>query len=371
MRNWRTGALEEWVVCQVLPSYSRTIDDLSHMGLRPASWVAPFGVVAVLLAAVYGCGLVISVRLSRHIVTVIDRLTHAALRVGKGDLSVRVAVPQRDQLGALASSFNEMTAALESLRTQEKERAALEYDVMLAHEVQEYLYPRGSYALSNATLSGVTSPARIVSGDLYDFLPFSSSEIGLLCADISGKGVSAALMVAHLQALLHGRVPSFGDLPGRPAPRTVVATLNSDFRARFTGHRYATLFYGEFDSRSKILRYVNAGHCPPILLSAVGEPIKLSAGDMPIGLFSEATYAELQVALPKGTALIVYTDGVTDALNPHGEEFGEIRLMCACRALPVAAKAETICDLLLRAVSEWSAGVEQHDDTTILVLKAD
>jgi len=127
-----------------------------------------------------------------------------------------------------------------------------------------------------------------MSGDLYDFLPFADSEIGLLCADISGKGISAALMMAHLQALLHGRLLPFGDVRQRAAPPAVVSALNSDVWARFAGHRYATLFYGEFDARSNILRYVNAGHCPPIYLSETGEPIKLAAGDLPLGFFRKS-----------------------------------------------------------------------------------
>lgn len=208
-------------------------------------------------------------------------------------------------------------------------------------------------------------------GDLYDFVSLTDYEIGLLCADISGKGISAALMMAHLQALLHGRLQPCGDVRRRAAPPAVVSALNGDCWTRFAGHRYATLFYGEFDVRTNRLRYVNAGHCAPIYLSETGERIKLTAGDLPVGLFSEVDYQELQVVLPKGSALIVYTDGVTEALNLHGEDFGEQRLMRACRALPTGAKADTICELLSSEVLEWSAGVEQHDDTTILVLKAD
>jgi sigma-B regulation protein RsbU (phosphoserine phosphatase) len=268
----------------------------------------------------------------------------------------------------LASSFNEMTRDLENLREQEKQSAVLERDMTLAHEVQQYLYPRVAPALSGANLYGVTKPARIVSGDLYDFLPFSESEVGLLCADVSGKGVSAALMMAHLQALAHGRLLPLHEASTRPAPPTFVTALNRDLRGRFGNNRYATMFYGEFDSHSKILRYINAGHCPPILISQAGESTKLSEGDLPVGLFAESIYQELRVTLSGGCAIVVYTDGVTDALNSQGEEFGEERLMSCCRSLPKGANAETICELLSAKVAEWSAGVEQFDDTTILVL---
>jgi serine phosphatase RsbU (regulator of sigma subunit) len=370
-RNWQTGLFEDWELCQVRPSYSRTLDDLSHMGRRTATWVSLLGAIALALVILYAFGLLLSVRLSQRIVAVIDGLSHAALEVGKGDFSVRVAVPEQDQLGMLASSFNDMTRDLENLRQQEKQSAVLERDIALGHEVQQYLYPRVTPDLSAAHVSGVTTPARMVSGDLYDFLSFSKSEVGLLCADVSGKGVSAALMMAHLQALAHGRLIPLDENNMRPAPDTFVTALNRELRGRFGNNRYATMFYGEFDSQSKVLRYINAAHPPPILISEAGEATKLTAGDLPVGLFPEIRYQELQVTLSKGFALVVYTDGVTDALNSRGEEFGEERLMSCCTSLPKGANAETICTLVSKAVVEWAAGVEQFDDTTILVLSVE
>jgi sigma-B regulation protein RsbU (phosphoserine phosphatase) len=298
-------------------------------------------------------------------------LSHAARQVGKGDFSVRVAVPEEDQLGLLASSFNEMTRDLEHLREQEKQSAVLERDIALGQEVQHHLYPRTTPVLSAAKVSGITRPARIVSGDLYDFLSFSDHEVGLLCADVSGKGVSAALMMAHLQALAHGRLLPLDETSARPAPDAFVTALNRDLRGRFGNNRYATMFYGEFDSHSTVLRYINAGHCPPILISETGEATKLSEGDVPVGLFPEIRYQELRVTLSRGSALVVYTDGVTDALNSQGEDFGEGRLMTFCSSFPKGANAEMICTLLSSEVSKWSAGAEQFDDTTVLVLSVD
>jgi serine phosphatase RsbU (regulator of sigma subunit) len=368
-RNWQTGQLEDWVVCQVRPSYSRTIEDLSHMGLRTASWVSPLGGIALALAIVYSCGLRLSFRLSQRIVAVIDGLSDAAHRIGKGDFSVRVAVPEYDQLGILAASFNAMTQDLESLREQEKERAVLERDIALAHEAQQYLYPRAAPVLSAASVWGVTTPARVVSGDLYDFLSFSNTEVGLLCADVSGKGMPAALMMANLQAVAHGRL--LGGTNGRPAPDAFVTALNRDIRGRFGDNRYATMFYGEFDSHSGILRYVSAGHCSPIFISEAGKATTLLEGDLPVGLFPDVAYQEHRVILSRGCAIVVYTDGVTDALNSHGESFGEERIRRCLRSLPKGANAETICAQLAGKVNEWAAGVEQFDDTTILVLSVD
>jgi serine phosphatase RsbU (regulator of sigma subunit) len=367
-RNWQTGLLESWAVCQVRPSYSRTIEDLARMGLRTASWVSPLAGIAFALSLVYAGGLLVSFRLSQRIVAAIDGLSHAALRVGKGDFSVRVAVSAQDQLGMLAASFNEMTHDLESLREQEKQRTVLERDMALAREAQQYLYPRAAPVLSMSTVWGVTTPARIVSGDLYDFFSFSNSEVGLLCADVSGKGMSAALMMAHLQAVAHGRLLSLGEPNRRLSPDAFVTGLNRDLRGRFGDNRYATMFYGEFDSATKILRYINAGHCPPILISEAGEATTLHGGDVPVGLLPDIEYQELQVTLSSGSSVVVYSDGVTDALNSHGEEFGEERIISCCTSLPKGASAEEICMLLSGSVVEWAAGVEQFDDTTILVL---
>src|SRR6266478_2650960 len=370
-RNWQTGQLEDWVVCQIRPSYSRTIEDLSHMGLRTASWVSSLGGIALGLVSAYAFGLFLSLRLAQRIVNVIDGLSHAALRVGKGDFSVRVTDPTQDQLGRLAASFNAMTHDRENLREHERQHAILERDIALGREAQQYLYPRRAPVLSQASVWGVTQPARIVSGDLYDFLSFTDSEIGLICADVSGKGTSAALMMANLQAVAHGRLLLFDSVNVRPAPDAFVAALNRDISGRFGDNRDATLFYGEFDSQTHILRYVNAGHTPPILVSAEGEVTRLSGGDLPVGMFPDTTFQERRVMVPGGCSIVVYTDGVSDALNAKGEEFGEERIMHCLTSLPRPMDAEGICKHLAGKVAEWATGAERFDDTTILALAVD
>jgi serine phosphatase RsbU (regulator of sigma subunit) len=370
-RNWQTGQLEDWVVCQIRPTYSRTIDDLSHMGLRTASWVSPFGAIALGLVSAYAFSLFLSLRLSQRIVNVIDGLSHAALRVGKGDFSVHVKDTEQDQLGRLAVSFNAMTRDLENLREHERQRAILERDIALGHEAQQYLYPRRAPVLSRASVWGVTQPACNVSGDLYDFLSFTDSQVGLICADVSGKGTSAALMMANLQAVAHGRLQLFDNANVRPAPDAFVDALNRDIYGRFGDNRYATLFYGEFDSQTQILRYVNAGHTPPLLISAEGEVTRLSDGDMPVGMFQDATFQERQVKVPAGCSVVVYTDGLSEALNSEGKEFGEERIMRCLTSLPRPIDAEGICKHLAGKVAEWTDSAGQFDDTTILALSVD
>jgi serine phosphatase RsbU (regulator of sigma subunit) len=370
-RNWETGASESWVICQLLPSYARTIEDLCRMGLHKASWVYPLITIAISLILSYACGMWFSLRLSRRIVTVIDTLSHAAHRVGMGDFSISIPLTERDQLGLLVASFNAMTSHLASLYERENHRIALERDMTLAREAQQYLYPRSAPVLSGASVWGITTPARIVSGDLYDFFSCSSNAVGLLCADVSGKGMSAALMMAHLQAVTHGRIFTPDQPSARLSPSAFAAMLNRHLCGRFGDNRYVTMFYGEYDSRNGLLRYVNAGHCRPILVSDVGEVTALVNGDLPIGLFLEAIYQEFELTVAKGCTIVVYSDGLIDALNLNGEDFGEERLLDRCRSLPKGATAQEICSDLSQYIAEWSKGVEQFDDTTILVLTVD
>jgi len=367
-RDWESGSLESWVICKIRPSYSRILGDLSRMGLHRSSWFVPLISIGFGLCLAYACGVFFSLRLSRRIVSVIDTLSHAARKVGSGDFSVSIPVVKQDQLGLLATSFNTMTNHLRDLREQEKQRIILERDIALAHEAQQYLYPRFVPVLCGAEVYGITAPARIVSGDLYDFFPFNDKTVGLLCADVSGKGMSAALMMAHLQAVAHGRMLAMEEPSARPSPSAFAAMLNRDLCGRFGDNRYATMFYGEYDSSTRLLRYVNAANCSPILISTTCEVTLLRDGDLPIDLFSEMTYQELDVTLSHGSAIVVYSDGLIDALNLKGEEFGEERLVSCCRLLPKGSSAESICTLLSQRVAEWSAGAEQFDDTTLLVL---
>lgn len=371
IRDWQTGQSDDWVLCQVHLSYARTLDDLSHMGLRPASWVMPLVAIAFALALVYICGFLLSVRLSQEIVAVVDNLSHAARQVGKGDFSVQIPVRSQSQLGALASSFNSMARDLGRLHEQEQQTARLEWEIALAREVQQHLYGPRKGITSGSTVWGINTPARMVSGDLFEFFPFSSTEVGILCADVSGKGVAAALMMSHLHALIHARLLALHPSNVRPDPGTLIASLNRDLQKRFGQNRFITMLYGEFDRQRNILRYVNAGHCPPILVSPDGTVAKLPNGNLPVGLFPEVTYDVQNVSVPPRSTLVFYTDGVTDALNCDGEDFGEERLLALCRTLPTGNDAEVIGRHLSTRVSEWAVDAEQTDDLTLLVLAVD
>jgi sigma-B regulation protein RsbU (phosphoserine phosphatase) len=260
-----------------------------------------------------------------------------------------------------------MAAGLEKLQREELARQRLESEMALARVVQDHLFPRSIPRLEGATLAAHTQPARLIGGDLYDFFDLGAGRIGILCADVSGKGIPAALMMANLQAISRAHSGSRCDLPFLQ-PVEFVETLNRELNGRFGDNRYATLLWGEYDSRTQKLQYINAGNPSPILILSNGQVKRLDSDGFPIGMFRNAKYSAVELALAEGAALVIYSDGLTDAMDANGEEFGDERLVQLCRQVGPLAEANDIAETLTRAVAEWSAGVEQFDDTTLVVL---
>ncbi len=265
----------------------------------------------------------------------------------------------------LLASANQFALLLENARLTHRvlEQEKLRRDVALAVEVQKRLLASQSVTTSSATLSAVSIPARSVGGDYYDFLDLGSSRTGIALADVAGKGVPAALIMSVVQASL--RVLS--TQPEMALP-DLAARMNH-FLYRSTGsNSYATFFYAQWDDRDRRLRYINAGHNPPYLLRADGSVEELPAGGTVIGLFPKAAYEEATLELNSGDVLIVFTDGVPEALNPADEEFGEDRLKSITRAvahLPVDAMSAHIA----AEMKSWIQDAAQYDDLTFVLLK--
>lgn len=363
-RDWSTGRLKDFVICRVRLNYRHTLRDLSRMGLRRASWLLPLIILSTALAMVYAFLAAFCVYLGHGIVTAVNALSVATQRVGQGDLSVRVAITGDDQLGRLGKAFNEMTTNLSSLQQREREAIQLRMDVALASEIQEYLTPTQPAHLRGATVWSTSTPARRVGGDLHQALVLSEDKVGLICADVSGKGVSSALVMAHLQGLVHAYLCGINQ-PGSPAH--LAELLNAELCHRLPTSRYATLFYGEADLRNQTLTYVNAGHASPLMLDHDGGRF-VREGDMPLGLFADATFVNHTLPLTPNSTLVVYTDGVTDALNSQEEQFGEERLLSFCKNYREREKAVALGQALRQEIIAWSSDVEQFDDATVLVL---
>jgi len=370
VRNWETGALEDWIAYSARPSYSSTFEDLARLGSQLANWVWLLAALFFLVVLVNAAGVAMGVRLGSSIATTIDDLSGAARQIAGGNFAWRLPVRGKDQLGDLSCNFNEMAVALERLKKEEAAALRTASELRVARSVQEYLYPRVAPVLHGATVAGQTLAARTVGGDLFDFLDLGRERIGILCADVSGKGIPAALMMANLQAVARAYLHEWGDSAVAPGGR-FVEKLNQEIAGRFGDNRYATLFWAAYDADTAVLTYVNAGNPSPILIGADGEMERLNSDSFPIGMFANARYTAKDVRIGPGSRLIIFSDGLTDAQNAVGEDFGDERLIDCCRTISPAIDAEGVAERLMQAVAEWSTGTEQFDDTTVVVVNVD
>ncbi len=238
--------------------------------------------------------------------------------------------------------------------------SAIEMDLLLARQVQLRLFPQQMPKVCGLDYTGCCQPARHAGGDYFDFIDLGAGKLAIALADVSGKGVAAALLMASLQGRLQSIVKSSAE------PAAVLRKLNRDFFQMTESSRFASMIYGVFEERTGLFRYANAGHLPPLLFRS-GEVTKLMPGGPVLGVFPDAAYEEASVQLVGGDTLIFYTDGLTEAPSPDGEEFGSERLIRLVPT-PQGRTAAEVRDALLREVRAFS-GAHQHDDLTMIVLR--
>jgi phosphoserine phosphatase RsbU/P len=272
----------------------------------------------------------------------------------------------RDDLALLGTLAEQMAIALDysSLVTRLAEQEALRREVEIAGQVQEGLYPQTRPALATLDYEGACRMARGVGGDYYDFLALRPGVVGIAVGDIAGKGVSAALLMASLQAMLRSRAAlALDDL------ERLTAEINDAMVASTAPSKFATLFYGVYDDGARRLRYVNAGHNPPLLWRArEAVPERLPPTGVALGLFPGMEYGRAEVRLDPGDLLVIFSDGVVEALDGRGEEFDETRLLdLVTRHREEGALA--LRDAILGAVERWTGDAALHDDVTVVVLR--
>lgn len=301
-----------------------------------------------------GARLAVSLRTKHEVVGV--------LLLGPPEGRERYTLAERQVLNGSADVFALM---IENARLTDRalEQEKLRRDLALAAEVQRRLLPPQPPSSGLVTLAAFTLPARTVGGDYYDFLDLGHARLGIGMADVSGKGIAAALLMSVVQASL--RVIS-----GEPdlSVAALAAKMNRFLYQSTGANKYATFFYAQVDGRR--LRYVNAGHNPPYLVRGTGAQAvirELSAGGTVLGLFPEVSYDETEIDLQSGDLLVAFTDGVTEALNADGEDFGEERLKALLRD-GAGAPAEEISSTLAAGMREWIGSAEQHDDLTFVVM---
>jgi phosphoserine phosphatase RsbU/P len=274
-----------------------------------------------------------------------------------------------EDVALLASVGTQAGLALENIRLAETMAARLEAerrtarDLEIARDVQLKLLPQDRPPLSTLDYAGACLQARIVGGDFFDFVSVGTGQVGLVLADISGKGISAALLMATLQANLRALYAQAShDLAG------ILSTVNKVFYDSTAANHYATLFFGLYDEATRELRYANCGHLPPIVRRATGAVERLNVTGPVVGLFEPWQCDTRSVRLEREDLLVIFTDGVTDATGPEGEEFGEQRLVEVI-AEHHARSARALLQQIVDDVKQYG-GPEQFDDLTLIVAKA-
>ena len=346
--------------------------------------------IFIFFAVIELVALIIGTRMTTTVTGAVAQLYNATRNVDRGDFSHRIPVKSSDQLAQLSLSFNSMTESIEKLILEQKEKQRLESELAIAQEVQAQLFPRQVSELESLEVHGFCRPARTVSGDYYDFLTASSHKLILAVGDISGKGISAALLMATIHSAV--RAYSVESLPqmrepvavgavagaGRimaawpegieVSPGALLGLLNHQLYESTPPEKYATLFLGIYDGRTHQLTYSNGGHLPPILIGENGAVRRLEAGGTVVGLFDNMTYDEGSVQMHPGEIFLAYSDGVTEPENEFGE-FGEDRLIdlvSANRHLPLIQISQAVTS----AVDDWIGDNEQPDDITLVLARA-
>jgi serine phosphatase RsbU (regulator of sigma subunit)/pSer/pThr/pTyr-binding forkhead associated (FHA) protein len=262
---------------------------------------------------------------------------------------------------ALDTLATEAGVAIENARLyrQSLEQARIEHELRIAAEIQRALLPPGRFVGAFFEAMGTSLPSRSIGGDFFDFTERPDGGCGFAVGDVSGKGPAAALLTAKIQGLLGA-----GSDTGTPAE--IMATVNRGLTRRAVESKYATIFSAML-TPSGALTFCNAGHNPPLIFGAGGVR-RLQSGSMPVGMFDFAQYQDVGEQLAVGEVLVVYSDGVTEALNVEGEEFGEDRL-AAIVAEHHAQDAPAILNAIVRGVQGFARGAAQHDDVTAMVVK--
>jgi phosphoserine phosphatase RsbU/P len=255
---------------------------------------------------------------------------------------------------------------LAAIRKQAASERRRQSELEIAATVQQKLFPRSGRQLLTIDYAGHCVAARGVGGDYYDFLDLGDdcggSSMGFVMADVSGKGVPAALLMANLQACFRSRAGAVFR-----GPAALLEIVHRHFYSSSGSERFVTLFFGAYDDRSRRMRYVNCGHCAPLLLRAAGELTKLEPTATMLGAFEEWNCAEEEVSLDVGDTLLLYSDGVTEAANAAGDDFGEDRLARTLRESD-ATKAAGLIREIVNRVSTFS-GAARMDDITVVAIR--
>ena len=316
------------------------------------------GLLVIALALI---GIVpISHGMTRHLTS----LNEGVHQLAAGNFQTRVPVRSSDEFGSLAKAFNQMAADLERHQALVVEQGRLRKELELSRLIQTEMLPRAPLRLGAAEIKGISIPAREVGGDFFNYFALPDGRLALLVGDVSGKGVSAALLMANVQATLRARLPLEADLA------RLAADLDREIDETTPGAVYLTLFLGILDTAKQELRYVNAGHNPQFVIHEGNGFEVMSATGLPIALYPGQPYREEAVPARPGDLLFFYTDGLVEAEDESGEMFGFDRLK-ALLGKKQQQGIDTVLQEVENAVRQFRGNHEPMDDATLMALRLD
>ena len=322
-------------------------------------------------------GIVVAFRVSKYLVGRLAELGRGADLIGEVNLKHRIAVEPRDEMGELAEHFNEMAAHLDvaqaRLRRVNAELADLNMilsrtveeelaKVRLAGLIQRELLPSGAPQVPGYDLAGKSIPAQTVGGDYFDFVFIDDRHLALCLGDVSGKGLPASLLMANLQASVRSHVLAHASVTECLRRTNILLCRSTNSRT------FVTAFFSALDLDLHELRYANAGHNPPLLFRASGEPERLVSGGLVLGIMEEVKFEEATCRMESHDLLVIYSDGVTETVNAAGEEFGENGIIAVVNRTR-ARRAEEVLEAIVDATFEFGGDQLQPDDITLIVLK--
>lgn len=377
MLDWDSGATGH-VAATIGMSPAEIIRRVSATPVRIGDYsisqilFALLSVVGGLFFVIEAVAFFMGLSLARSITGSVHELFVGTERVRQQDFSYKIPIRTRDQLGDLAQSFNDMTTSIESLLGEKAEKDRLEEELRVARRIQMSLLPQRDLAVPGLDIVGVCEPAREVGGDYYDVLPLGGGRVGILVADVSGKGASAALYMAELKGLMLA-------LSARHAsPRALLIEADRILSRHLDGKSFITITYGVVDLAARTFTYARAGHCPllhvpgrhngdrsPRLLAPDGMVLGLDLPDK--GMFARLLQEDV-LPLGDGDVVLLFTDGVTEAMNGRLECFGEARLMAALEASP-DQDFEELKAGILRRLQAFVGEAEPNDDLTMVLLR--
>lgn len=374
--DWATGEARSDTVMasmqlSIAEMYARMTAAQGRLGTGLLYVLVAIGVLFFIIEVI---ALIVGLALARSITGSVHELFVGTERVRRGDFTHKIRVAARDQLGELAQSFNSMTGSIEDLLRVEREKKRLEDELRIAHDIQMSLLPQGPLDFPGVSITSVCVPAREVGGDYFDILPLDEHRLGVLIADVSGKGTSAALYMAEMKGLMLSLSTNHS------SPRDLLITANRIIAEHLNSRSFITMIYAIIDTKARTLTYARAGHTPLLYVPGPGAPTQgltlLAPEGMVLGFniddgrMFERLLEEQTLPIHAGDIFLFYTDGISEAMNEADDCFGEERVG---RIIEEHAHlpSDELRERILRDIAAFVGDAPQHDDMTMILLRID